>query len=40
LTSDRAVELDASYEAYDVIPLESSDEWGDLASFQEAAARS
>ncbi|MEX2293884.1 MAG: antitoxin MazE5 [Acidimicrobiales bacterium] len=37
---ERAAEVDASYEAYDEAPLESGDEWGDLASFREAAARS
>lgn len=40
LARDRAVEIDASYQAYDELPLESADEWGDLASFREAAARS
>jgi len=40
LARERAVEVDASYEAYDEMPLESGDEWGDLASFREAAARS
>lgn len=33
-------ELDASYEAYDALPLETTDAWGDLASFRETAARS
>ncbi|HVM13104.1 MAG TPA: hypothetical protein VM287_02080 [Egibacteraceae bacterium] len=37
---ERAAELDASYQVYDEVPLESSDEWGDLASFRKAAARS
>ena len=36
----RAAEIDASYSAYDEAPLESADEWGDLASFRDAAARS
>lgn len=36
----RAVELDAAYSAYDEHPLDESDEWGDLASFREAAAAS
>lgn len=40
LARDRAAELDASYAVYDQIPLESADEWGDLASFREAATRS
>ena len=36
----RAAEIDASYDAYDEHPLEEPDEWGDLASFREAAAAS
>jgi hypothetical protein len=36
----RAAEVDASYAAYDVQPLDEPDEWGDLASFHEAAAGS
>lgn len=36
----RAVELDAAYAAYDEHPLDEADEWGDLASFREAAAAS
>ena len=40
LAGDRAAELDASYEAYDQTPLDTADEWGDLASFREAAGRS
>ena len=35
-----AKELDASYTAYDEHPLDEPDEWGDLASFREAAGRS
>lgn len=31
---------DASYAAYDGHPLTEPDEWGDLASFREAVARS
>lgn len=40
LARDRAAEVDASYAAYDVTPLDSKDEWGDLASFRDAAAAS
>lgn len=40
LARERAAELDASYEAYDAVPIESRDDWGDLASFREAAGRS
>jgi hypothetical protein len=36
----RAAEIDASYAAYDDHPLDESDEWGDLASFREAATSS
>ncbi|HSQ38220.1 MAG TPA: DUF2191 domain-containing protein [Acidimicrobiia bacterium] len=36
----RRAEIDASYRAYDRHPLDEPDEWGDLASFREAAASS
>ncbi|WP_344688376.1 type II toxin-antitoxin system VapB family antitoxin [Blastococcus jejuensis] len=36
----RSAEIDASYAAYDEHPLDEPDEWGDLATFREAAARS
>ena len=36
----RAAEVDASYAAYDDHPLDEPDEWGDLASFRQAAAAS
>ena len=36
----RAAEIDASYEAYERQPLDVPDEWGDLASFREAAGSS
>lgn len=36
----RASEVDSSYAAYDDHPLDEPDEWGDLASFRDAAARS
>lgn len=36
----RAAEIDESYTAYDEYPLDEPDEWGDLASFRAAAARS
>lgn len=32
--------IDAAYAAYDEHPLEEPDEWGDVASFREAAASS
>ena len=40
LARHRAAEVDASYAAYDDLPLEEPDEWGDLASFRQAAAAS
>ena len=40
LARHRAAEIDREYEAYDERPLDESDEWGDLASFREAAAAS
>lgn len=35
----RAAEIDAAYVAYDEHPLDEPDEWGDLASFRQAAGR-
>ena len=40
LAHNRAVEIDAAYMAYDRSPLDTSDEWGDLASFRTAAGAS
>jgi len=40
LARHRATEVNASYAAYDEHPLDEPDEWGDLASFREAVARS
>ncbi|MCY3924990.1 MAG: DUF2191 domain-containing protein [bacterium] len=34
----RQAEIDTAYEAYDQFPLDSPDEWGDLASFHAANA--
>jgi hypothetical protein len=36
----RASERDASYQAYADHPIEEPDDWGDLSSFRDAAARS
>jgi hypothetical protein len=33
----RAAEIDAAYAAYEERPLDEPDEWGDLASFRDAA---
>ena len=35
----RNAEIDASYDAYDRIPLSAPDAWGDLESWHEAAGR-
>jgi hypothetical protein len=40
LDRQRAMEIDASYQAYDEHPVEEADAWGDLASFREAASAS
>ena len=40
LARHRAAEVDAGYAAYDEHPLDEPDEWGDLASFREAAGAS
>ena len=37
---NRSAEIDASYAAYDDKPLETKDEWGELAEFRKMAARS
>lgn len=40
LARDRAAEIDTAYSvAYAEHPLDEPDEWGDLASFREAAGR-
>lgn len=40
LVRHRAAETDAAYASYDEHPLNDPDEWGDLASFRDAAAAS
>lgn len=40
LARHRAAQIDAAYAAYDAHPIDEPDEWGDLASFREAAALS
>lgn len=40
LARNRAVVIDAAYAAYDRVPLDAGDEWGDLASFRKAAGAS
>jgi hypothetical protein len=38
LLRHRAAEIDSAYEAYDELPINAPDVWGDLASFRSAAA--
>lgn len=40
LARDRAAAFDAAYAAYDELPIDAPDEWGDLASFRAAASTS
>lgn len=40
LARNRATEIDAAYAAYERVPLDVEDEWGDLASFRKAAGAS
>jgi hypothetical protein len=40
LSQHRTAEIDTSYAIYDDVPLDESDEWGDLESFRELAASS
>jgi hypothetical protein len=40
LVRHRSAEIDASYSAYDDHPVDEPDEWGDLASWRQAAAAS
>lgn len=40
LAQHRAAQTDAAYAAYDAHPIDEPDEWGDLASFREAAGSS
>jgi hypothetical protein len=40
LARHRACEIEAAYTAYDRVPIEADDEWGNLASFREAAGAS
>jgi len=40
LARNRAAEIDTAYAAYDRVPVDARDEWGDLASFRAAAGSS
>jgi hypothetical protein len=40
LARHRTTEMDAAYEAYDRVLLDSDDEWGNLATFRAAAGAS
>lgn len=37
---ERNAEIDGAYAVYDTEPIAAEDEWGDLASFRDAAGRS
>ncbi len=39
IATHRAAEIDKSYEAYDRVPLDTPDEWGDLESFVQSVDR-
>ena len=39
VAAHRRAEIDRSYEAYDRIPLNTPDEWGDLESFMQSVDR-
>lgn len=40
LAQHRRAEVDLAYAAYDAVPLDEPDEWGDLASFRTTAGTS
>lgn len=40
LAQHESARIDASYEVYEKIPLDTPDAWGDLESFRAAAGRS
>jgi hypothetical protein len=40
LARSRAMEIDDAYAEYDRAPIDTGDEWGDLASFRAAAGSS
>jgi hypothetical protein len=40
LARHRSAQVDAAYAAYDEHPLAEQDDWGDLATFREAAGAS
>lgn len=40
LAAQRSGDVDVSYAAYEDHPLDEQDDWGDLATFREAAATS
>ncbi|MEI2699727.1 MAG: antitoxin MazE5 [Microthrixaceae bacterium] len=40
LAHHRRAEIDNAYAAYDELPVDDADEWGDLASFRTAASAS
>lgn len=40
LAQHRTAQIDAAYASYDDQPIDAPDDWGDLASFREAAGSS
>ena len=40
LSQNRRAQIDAGYTSYDSVPIDAPDEWGDLASFRDAAGSS
>ena len=40
LAQNRRAQIDAGYAAYDELPMDTLDEWGDLASWGRAARKS
>jgi hypothetical protein len=40
LARHRAAEIDTAYAAYDTHPIDEPDDWGNLASFHDAASKS
>ena len=39
VAANRRTEIDEAYAAYETQPLDGADEWGDLASFHDAASK-
>ena len=39
VAANRRTDMDEAYAAYETQPLDGADEWGDLASFHDAASK-